>query len=440
MSTRLAFRTLLIVSLTTLAVAPAMADSPAVVYRLDGTNAYQEGCFGQCACPVLAAEMTGTFGLTGGPPSGGFSTWTVSDVDWQVPSLRYRLTGSGTFLLSPGPDAQQQMILDLSLNGGPVERYDSGVVPAVSALPHVDTQVSLYDMQCWDRVLAVSAAPAGPVTFRFEGQVSSVFDGLGALGGLVAPGDLFHGSFTFDTRTLNTAPPVDEGEAGFYHHDRPPAGVRIRLKPFTFRSVPGHPDFDVIVNNEFGFAGADEFGFFSHDNQARSLLPSAPIDRLDLHWLASTLAGDPLHSAALPRTPPDLDELGGGTLVIEGECTLCLAPAAFFRIEGTLTSLTVPVRVSLDQNFLHWDGPTGPAHYDIIQGDVSTLGSSFAAATAACLASDHPGSSLGLGDVPALGRALWYAVRDDGRSWDSFGLAQQGGRDEGVSASGNACP
>ncbi len=440
MGARLAHRTLLVLFFAALFAAPATANPPTVLYSLDGDYAFQEGCFGECMCPVLVAEMTGTFGLTAGPPSGGFATWILSDVDWEVPSLGQHLTGSGVFLLSPGSDAQQQLILDLSLNGRPVERYDSGVVPAVSALPRIDGVVSLYGLQCWDRVLAVHAAPAGPVTFRFEAQVGSVFDGLGALGNSVAPGDAFHGSFTFDTRTPNTAPPIDEGEAGFYHHDRPPAGVRVRLGHFTFRSVPAHPDFDVIVNNEFGFAGADEFGFASHNNQARGLLTAAPIGRLDLHWLASTITNDPLRSAELPRRPPDLEELGGGTLIIEGECTLCLGPAAFFRIEATLTSLTRPVRVSVDRDFLWWDGPADAAGYDIIHGDVGALASGFAAATEGCLASDHPGDGLGHGATPALGQAFWFAVRDDERSWDSFGLAQEGGRDEGVSASAAACP
>jgi hypothetical protein len=50
-------------------------------------------------------------------------------------------------------------------------------------------------------------------------------------------------------------------------------------------------------------------------------------------------------SVELPLTPPDLSLLGGGTLEIEGECTPCAGPAAFFRISGTMTSLFALHRV-----------------------------------------------------------------------------------------------
>ena len=122
---------------------PALAEPPTVLYRLGGEQAFQEGCFGQCLCPVLAAEMQGTFGLTAAGPSGGFQTWTVSDVDWLVPELGIRLTGSGLFWLSPPPGSQQQLILDLSLDGGPIEQYDSGLVPAAVPFPKIEAMVSL---------------------------------------------------------------------------------------------------------------------------------------------------------------------------------------------------------------------------------------------------------------------------------------------------------
>ena len=81
MGTRLVQRTLLFSLFATLFASPVSAASPTMLYRLDGEYAYQEGCFGECLCPVLAAEMNGTFGLTAAPPSGGFAAWTLSDVD-----------------------------------------------------------------------------------------------------------------------------------------------------------------------------------------------------------------------------------------------------------------------------------------------------------------------------------------------------------------------
>jgi len=427
--------------------APAQADAPTVLYRLGSEASFQEGCFGQCMCPVLLAGLRGTLGLTPAAPSGGFAVWNLSDIDWWIPELETPVTGSGTFRRSPGPDAQQQLVLDLSIGGEPVERYDSGVVPATARFPRIDALASLYDLQCYDRVFVVRAAPARPVTFRFRGEVSGVFDGLGALDPSVTPGRVLHGSFTFDPDTPNSALPIDEGEMGLYHHDRPPAGVRIRLGHHTFRSVPAHPDFDVIVNNDFGFAGADEFGFVSRNNEARGLRPSPPIGRLDIDWLASTITGNPLTSAELPLSPPDLDLLGGGLLTIEGECILCMGPAAFFRIEATLTSLTLPARISVDRDAIWWEGPEGATAYDVVSGDLEPLRAGdpagFGSAEVSCLANDEPETTLATTGELAPGQVIWYLVRPVATmagTYDSFGLVQLGGRDEGIEAQAGGCP
>ena len=130
-------------------------------------------------------------------------------------------------------------------------------------------------------VLWPSPARAAPVTFTFTAQTQSVFDGLGALDQTAAPNSAFTGTFTFDFQTPNTAQPVDEGEAGLYHHDAPPAGIRMQVGNFLFRSTPAESDFDIIVNNEVGFSGADEYGFLSRSNEARGLLTGLPIGRLD---------------------------------------------------------------------------------------------------------------------------------------------------------------
>lgn len=423
----------------------AQADPPTVLFRLTDDATFQEGCFGMCLCPVLIAGLQGTFTLTPtGTSSDGFTEFAVEDVRWTVFDLGQRITGSGTYRVRTGPDGLQQLVLDLSTDGGPVERYDSGLVPRTARFPAIDVLASLNDMTCYDRVFEVRAVPAGPVTFRFEGRVESVFDGLGALGGKVAAGDVFRGVFTFDPATPNTAPPIDEGETGLYHHDRPPAGVRLRVDRLIFGTVWATPDFDVIVNNDFGFAGADEFGFVSRVNRAHGLTSTAPVDRLEIDWLASTITEEPLDSADLPLLPPDLDLLGGGLLTVEGECTLCLGPAAFFRIEGTLTSLTRPARLWLDGDQLSWSGPAGS--HDVLRGDLADLragGGALESPAVECLANDDPGATLADTTVPAPGQSFWFAVRPvtgGADTYDSFGLAQQGIRDDGVETGPPACP
>jgi hypothetical protein len=436
------------VLIAALGVTAALADPPTVLYRLEGEYDYQEGCFGQCTCPVLLGQLEGTFALTPAGPSGGFETWTVSDVDWQVPELGIHFTGSGLFRQTSAQafDVEQQLVLDLSIDGGPPEQYDSGVVPVEVPFPRIDALVSLYDMQCWDRVLLIEAAPsAAPIAFRFRATVTSVFDGLGVLGSSIAPGDTLRGVYVFDPATPNTAPPVGEGEAGLYHHDRPPAGVRMRVGSFMFGSTRHDPDFDIIVNNDFGFAGADEYGFVSRNNVARGLPHGAPVDRLDLDWLASTITEDPLQSADLPLTPPDLSLLGGGLLTVFGECTRCMGPAAFFRIEATLTSLRRPVRISADRDLFWWEGPGGGWAHDVVYGDLDTLraGGSFASATEQCLADGQDGTVLAWDWTPAPGEAAWFVTRPVAEvpgSYDSYSLAQEGTRDEGINASGSSCP
>lgn len=437
-----------VVVFTLLGVTAALADPPTVLYRLGGQYDFQEGCFGQCECPVLLGQLEGTFALTPAPPSGGFDTWIVSDVDWQVPELGYHFTGSGVYRRSSAQafSVEQQLILDLSLDGGPPEQYDSGLVPVEVAFPRIGAQVSLYDMQCWDRVLLVDAVPsAAPIAFRFDARVTSVFDGLGVLDGSVAPGDRLRGFYVFDPATPNTAPPIGEGEAGLYHHDRPPYGVRMRVGGFTFAGSRRDPDFDIIVNNDFGFVGADEYGFVSRNNVARGLPGGALVDRLDLDWLASTFTAEPLQSADLPLTPPDLSLLGGGLLTVYGECTMCMGPAAFFRIETTLTSLTRPVRISADRERLGWEGPGDGWVHDVVYGDLSTLrtGGGFAPATAQCLADGHDGTVLAWDWTPAPGEAVWFVVRpvaETPGSYDACSLAQEGTRDDGINASGSGCP
>jgi hypothetical protein len=180
---------------------------------------------------------------------------------------------------------------------------------------------------------------ADHVTFGFTGTVENVFDGLDQLDSSVAMGTEFSGTYTFDPDTPNTAEPGGEGEAGLYEHDAPPAGVTIDVGSFTFRSVAIAPDFDVIVNNDFGFAGSDDYGFISHNNEAIGLPNPELADQIAIQWFAQSF-NNPFDSVNLPVTPPDLSLLGGGLLSIRGECTPCVGPADFFEIEGTLISLT----------------------------------------------------------------------------------------------------
>jgi len=162
--------------------------------------------------------------------------------------------------------------------------------------------------------------------------------------------------------------------------------------------------------------------------------------------LAIRFGGQPFTSADLPLTPPDLDVLGGGQFEIEGECTVCLSPAAFFRIEGTLTTLDFPVSVSLSRDRILWSALEEPSTYDVLRGDLTVLrnGGDFSAAIDECLADNHDGGSLPFEMDPDPGEGYWVLSRSvssgGNGTYDSGGWSQIAGRDESILLSGLDCP
>ena len=73
-------------------------------------------------------------------------------------------------------------------------------------------------------------AGAEPITFEFAGTVDGVFDGLGALGGLVQVGTPFTGSYTFDSETRTRRRQSTRGR---------PASTTTKPLPLAFRSRSG---------------------------------------------------------------------------------------------------------------------------------------------------------------------------------------------------------
>jgi hypothetical protein len=212
--------------------------------------------------------------------------------------------------------------------------------------------------------LAPRPAAAEPVAFAFRGLVRNVFDGRGAVDDAVVAGTPLYGYYVFDSDTKNSSDFHGEGSEGLYHHGAPPAGVWLRVGRNWFGSDRLHPDFDILVHNDFGFVGSDDYGFESRRNFARYPSPPGFIDRLDIRWFATTAprAGTVFDDVSLPLVPPDLRAFADNRLTIYGECTLCAAPAAFFNIEGTLTSLRrVPLwHVRADADL---DGRVGRADF-----------------------------------------------------------------------------
>jgi hypothetical protein len=164
MSVRRLLRALALVpALLALTSTPLLADPPTVHYRLVEGGAYEEGCFDPCMCPVFwAAEVEGAFGLTRTGQDGSSRTFAVSDVDWYVPVLDRHLVGSGTYQVELGGERRHRMILDLEVDGGAVERFDSGLVPREVPFPRIALVLPEEDLYCYGRVVQVSASPRRP--------------------------------------------------------------------------------------------------------------------------------------------------------------------------------------------------------------------------------------------------------------------------------------
>jgi hypothetical protein len=72
----------------------------------------------------------------------------------------YTLIGEGEYRVGGKVALQHEMILDLSVNGGPPQHFESGLVAVGSEFPAIDISLAVNEFFCWDSVLVVSAAPA----------------------------------------------------------------------------------------------------------------------------------------------------------------------------------------------------------------------------------------------------------------------------------------
>ncbi len=135
-----------------------------IAYRLTEKSSFQHGCFDPCMCPISEqGPVIGTFVLEAAGSSGGFASYVVEDVNWEVPYYepRMRVTGSGKYTIgSPDPITvlQHRLELDLKLGADPVQHFDSGWVIGPN-LPHFDITISMNNMYCLDKVFILDADP-----------------------------------------------------------------------------------------------------------------------------------------------------------------------------------------------------------------------------------------------------------------------------------------
>jgi hypothetical protein len=142
----------------------ARAQTPGPVhYRVENTSGYTEGCFDPCLCPIFFTGVPdGSFVLqyTSSDPA-GYDHYLVNDVDLVIDFgtfVRHAI-GSGQYKRGGAVALLEQLTLDLSIDGGPFEHFDSGLVQPQVPFPRLDVTVSRNNMICYDKVFAIVASP-----------------------------------------------------------------------------------------------------------------------------------------------------------------------------------------------------------------------------------------------------------------------------------------
>lgn len=169
-------------------------------------------------------------------------------------------------------------------------------------------------------VVCAYAAPArgGLVTWEFGGTIQSVLDPNDVLGGALANGSPFSGSFTFDPTTPGTA--ADAG--GKSSFDNPLLDLSGLLGTFGFSGpLFGNSTLDITD----GALGSDDiFGLSS------SVLLNG--EALNFLLTLTDSSGTVFSNGALPEHPPDLSAFDSATMQL-------LRQTNDLTIHGTLTYL-----------------------------------------------------------------------------------------------------
>ena len=144
----------------------ALAASPVTTqYDLNvPPSAFDFGCVNQgpCACPVVSRPTYGSFDLV---PTGSDPLYTYYAVERYIASFNngpgaVAIVGSGTYKIGGEFALVQQMALDLQVEGGPIQHFDSGLVPVAAGFPKIHAVCSVRGFACYDTVLTVDASPA----------------------------------------------------------------------------------------------------------------------------------------------------------------------------------------------------------------------------------------------------------------------------------------
>src|SRR5258706_6968378 len=166
---RCSLASLALLVVTSTVVAQAQVSDP-IQYQLYHGSNFEWGCFGPCECPVLfSGPMKGSFTFYRTSVDPLFTHYAMLNILWDFamadstsPTARIvHVTGHGTYDQGGEVALTQRMVLDVAFDGGPTQRFDSGLVPVRVPFPAIDIDVHSNTTVCIDSILRVVAAPPG---------------------------------------------------------------------------------------------------------------------------------------------------------------------------------------------------------------------------------------------------------------------------------------
>jgi hypothetical protein len=122
------------------------------------------------------AGIPGTFRMTPAAPDPMFEVFDITEVNWLLPGLDDRVTGSGTYRIGGEFARMHQLQLDLKVGDREVERFDSGLVAGGAEFPAIGVSISLNGIACFDRVFRVDAKPVAPIELVGFGLYGSTYE------------------------------------------------------------------------------------------------------------------------------------------------------------------------------------------------------------------------------------------------------------------------
>jgi hypothetical protein len=160
-------------------------------------------------------------------------------------------------------------------------------------------------------LVAVGTAQAGPVTFQYEGTVSTVTGPTGWLPSGIAPGDDFLLSYTFESTTPESPASISDLTFGYYFQaDGIFSSYSVVVGGNTFAFSPSSTDAAIFVYDDYSFGSSFDRYYASagmQDAYGYEFI-DATISMMDASLTA-------ISGLALPTTAPDPADFDGTSYI-----------------------------------------------------------------------------------------------------------------------------